>query len=98
MNQKKRCIPREYAAFFFFKKFYNFLLTYLYIQIYNKIIEGNIKRKEEKEMSKDILVEHTVLFGPDKGKRVQTWFIEEDPEIKRLLEDPRCEGKIVDKR
>lgn len=45
-------------------------------------------------MITNILLEYTVLFGPDKGKRITTWFAAEDPEIKRLIDDPRTNGII----
>lgn len=51
-----------------------------------------------KLMITNILIEYTVLFGPHKGERICTWFAAEDPEIKRLMDDPRTNGVIKDKR
>lgn len=51
-----------------------------------------------KLMITNILLEYTVLFGPHKGERICTWFAAEDPEIKRLIDDPRTNGVIKDKR
>ena len=40
-------------------------------------------------------IEYNVLFGPEKGKRGSQWFMECDPEIKRILSDKRLEAKII---
>lgn len=48
-------------------------------------------------MTTNICVEYIILFGPCKGERTHTWFAAEDPEIKRILNDSRMNGKIIER-
>lgn len=50
------------------------------------------------EIITNVLVEYTVLYGAQKGERIQTWFHWSDPEIDRLLKDEKAQGKIIAKR
>ena len=48
-------------------------------------------------MTTNVKVEYTILFGPHKGKRTAIWLPAEEPEVRRILNDPRMNGKIVDR-
>lgn len=48
-------------------------------------------------MQVTFLIEYTVLSGPFKGKRIKSWIDSKNPEAKRLLEDPKSQGKVIDK-
>ena len=43
----------------------------------------------------NVLIEFTIQYGPNKGRRATIWLPSVDPEVTRLIEE--CEGKIIDR-